>query len=66
MQWHCMARATNTQDSKPFTIVLPAKAAERLEVLVDSGLYGNSRAEVARMIILQHLQELWKSGKLPG
>jgi hypothetical protein len=66
MQWHCMPRATNTQDSKPFTIVLPAKAAARLEVLVDSGLYGNSRAEVARMIILQHLQELWKSGKLPG
>ena len=66
MQWHCMARAPSNPDSKPFTIVLPAKAAERLEVLVDSGLYGNSRAEVARMIILQHLQDLWKSGKLPG
>jgi hypothetical protein len=33
---------------------------------VDSGLYGSNRAEVARNIILQHLQDLWKSGKLPG
>jgi Arc/MetJ-type ribon-helix-helix transcriptional regulator len=61
-----MAKAPATSDSKPFTIVLPAKAAERLEILVESGLYGNSRAEVARSIILQHLQDLWKSGKLPG
>jgi Arc/MetJ-type ribon-helix-helix transcriptional regulator len=46
--------------------VLPEKAADRLEILVDSGLYGSNRAEVARNIILQHLQDLWKSGKLPG
>jgi hypothetical protein len=43
-----------------------AKAAERLEILVETGLYGASRAEVAKNIILQHLQDLWKSGKLPG
>ena len=61
-----MAKAPASPETKPFTVVLPAKAAERLEVLVDSGLYGSSRAEVARMIILQHLQDLWKSGKLPG
>ena len=61
-----MAKTPAGSDPKPFTVVLPAKAAERLEVLVDSGLYGSSRAEVARSIILQHLQDLWKSGKLPG
>ena len=27
--------------------------------------HARNRAEVARNIILQHLQELWKSGKLP-
>jgi Arc/MetJ-type ribon-helix-helix transcriptional regulator len=61
-----MAKPPATQSTKPFTVVLPAKAAERLEILVDSGLYGSNRAEVARNIILQHLQDLWKSGKLPG
>jgi Arc/MetJ-type ribon-helix-helix transcriptional regulator len=61
-----MAKPPATRATKPFTVVLPDKAAERLEILVDSGLYGSNRAEVARNIILQHLQELWKSGKLPG
>jgi Arc/MetJ-type ribon-helix-helix transcriptional regulator len=61
-----MAKAPATPETKPFTIVLPAKAAERLEILVETGLYGSSRAQVASNIILQHLQDLWKSGKLPG
>jgi hypothetical protein len=61
-----MAKSPASPDTKPFTIVLPAKAAERLEILVETGLYGASRAEVAKNIILQHLQDLWKSGKLPG
>ena len=61
-----MAKTPTSPESKPFTIVLPAKAAERLEILVDTGLYGSSRAEAAKIIILQHLQELWKSGKIPG
>jgi hypothetical protein len=61
-----MAKAPATGETKPFTVVLPAKAADRLEILVETGLYGSSRAEVAKNIILQHLQELWKSGKLPG
>ncbi len=61
-----MAKPPNSAETKPFTVVLPTKAAERLEILVETGLYGSSRAEVAKMIILQHLQELWKSGKLPG
>jgi Arc/MetJ-type ribon-helix-helix transcriptional regulator len=61
-----MAKAPGNPDTTPFTIVLPRKAAERLEILVETGLYGASRAEVAKNIILQHLQDLWKSGKLPG
>ena len=61
-----MAKPPTSAETKPFTIVLPAKAAERLEILVETGLYGSTRAEVAKNIILQHLQELWKSGKLPG
>lgn len=61
-----MAKSLASQGTKPFTVVLPEKAADRLEILVETGLYGSNRAEVARNIILQHLQELWKSGKLPG
>ncbi len=61
-----MAKPPVTKGTKPFTVVLPEKAADRLEILVETGLYGSSRAEVAKNIILQHLQELWKSGKLPG
>lgn len=59
-----MAKPPASAETKSFTIVLPAKAAERLEKLVELELYGASRAEVAKNIILQHLQELWKSGKL--
>ena len=61
-----MAKPPTSADTKPFTVVLPTKAADRLEILVETGLYGSSRAEVAKNIILQHLQDLWKSGKLPG
>ena len=61
-----MAKSPASSETKPFTVVLPTKAAERLEILVETGLYGSTRAEVAKNIILQHLQDLWKSGKLPG
>jgi len=61
-----MAKPPASPETKPFTIVLPAKAAEHLESLVKNGVYGSTRAEVAKSIILQHLQDLWKAGKLPG
>ena len=61
-----MAKPPASSETKPFTVVLPTKATERLEILVETGLYGSTRAEVAKNIILQHLQDLWKSGKLPG
>jgi Arc/MetJ-type ribon-helix-helix transcriptional regulator len=59
------ARRTDP-DNVQFSITLPRKAADALEVLVQTGLYGSSRATVAAEIIRQHLQELWKSNKLPG
>ncbi len=61
-----MAKPPASPETKSFTIVLPAKAAEDLEVLLKTGFYGASRAEAAKIIILQHLQDLWKSGKLTG
>ena len=57
-----MAKPPASAETKSFTIVLPAKAAERLEKLVELELYGSSRAEVAKSIILEHLRDLWKSG----
>lgn len=61
-----MAKPPASEETKSFTIVLPTRAAENLEILLKTGNYGSSRAEAAKMIILQHLQDLWKSGKLPG
>jgi Arc/MetJ-type ribon-helix-helix transcriptional regulator len=61
-----MPRQRTDPDNVQFTITLPRKAADAVEILVNSGLYGSSRANAASLIILQHLQELWKSGKLPG
>lgn len=61
-----MTKPPASATTKPFTVVLPEKAAQSLEILVQNGLYGATRAEVAKYIILQHLQELWKAGKLPG
>ena len=59
-----MAKPPASAETKSFTIVLPAKAAERLEKLVELELYGSTRAEVAKSIILEHLRDLWKAGTL--
>lgn len=61
-----MPQKRNDAETVPFTITLPRKAADALEVLVGTGLYGSSRAAVASQIILQHLQGLWQSDKLKG
>ncbi|MEZ5938010.1 MAG: hypothetical protein R3C52_07295 [Hyphomonadaceae bacterium] len=61
-----MPAKRNDPETVAFTITLPKKAAESIEILVNSGFYGGSRAEAAKIIILQHLQEQWKAGKLPG
>lgn len=60
-----MAKSQNEPETVAFTIVLPRKAAERLDILKETGFWGSKRAQVASNIILQQLQELWKSGKLP-
>ncbi len=62
-----MARPPSETETKSFTIVLPADAAESLEILVkkSKGSYGATRAEAAKLIILQHIRALWESGKLP-
>jgi len=60
-----MAKPPGSSETKPFTVVLPTKAAENLEILLKTGNYGSTRAEAAKIIILQHLQKLWESGKLP-
>ena len=61
-----MPRTRNDPDNLQFTITLPRKAADNLEILVNTGNYGSSRAEAAKLIILEHLRELWRSSKLPG
>ena len=60
-----MAKPPASAETKSFTIVLPAKAAERLEKLIDTGLYGSNRAQVASNLILRRLQDLFESGKVP-
>jgi len=44
--------------SKQFSINLPPQAVGMLEQLIGVGLYGTSRAEVARTLILSRLEQL--------
>ncbi len=60
-----MPRTRNEPDTVKFTISLSRPAAEILEKLVTTGVYGKSRAETASMIILRHLQDLRTTNKLP-
>ena len=57
-----MATEPTKAETVQFSIRLPTKAAEALEALVESGLYGSSRAEVAKMIILRYLQDQRTAG----
>jgi hypothetical protein len=47
---------TNRKDQ--FSITLPAQAIEMLEELVGLGLHGKTRAEVARKLILDRLEDM--------
>jgi hypothetical protein len=50
-------------DTTPFTIRLPNKAIEMIEKdLVPTGLYGTSRAEVCKALILTRLEQLMGEG----
>jgi Arc/MetJ-type ribon-helix-helix transcriptional regulator len=44
--------------TESFTITLPVQAIEMLEALIPLGLYGTSRAEIARQLILDQLKEM--------
>lgn len=45
-----------------FTITIPQRASDPLEGLVGVGLYGSSRAEVARALILDRIEDLVAKG----
>lgn len=45
-------------DTEQFSVTLPVSAVALLEQLVTIGLHGNSRAEVARTLILSRLEDL--------
>jgi hypothetical protein len=50
-------------DKTAFTVRLPAKAIEMIEKdLIPTGLYGTSRAEVARALIIARLEQLVGEG----
>lgn len=51
-------------ESVPFTIRLPEQTTAMLDQLRDVGLYGSSRAEVARSLILDQLKLLRANGTL--
>lgn len=59
-----MPRTRAEPDNVQFTITLPRKAAEKLENLIETGLYGSNRAAVASNLILRRLQDLFESGKV--
>ena len=61
-----MPKTRSPAEVEKITITLSRQAADSLEILVKNGFYGSNRAQAASMIIFQHLQDLWKSGKLPG
>ena len=67
MQEHCisvltMPRKAGPSDTAQFSITLPAQAVAMMKELEASGLYGSSRAEVARGLILAQLTLLAGQG----
>ena len=59
-----MGRKTNPYKPErlPLTLIKPTR--ELLEQLVKTGAYGNNATDAARIIIMRHLQELDKRGKI--
>lgn len=68
MQEHCisvlkkMPRKVGPSDTAQFSITLPSQAVAMMKELETSGLYGSSRAEVARGLILAQLTYLAGQG----
>jgi hypothetical protein len=69
MLLHCksivlMPIKTSPAPTDSFTVTLPVSAIKMLEKLAGIGLHGNSRAEVARSLILSRLEDLIGKGVL--
>ena len=58
----CMGERQPTRKVEP---TIPAAAYARLEYLVKVGLHGSTPTDVARTLILNALQDLWRENKLP-
>ncbi len=52
------AKKSGQATTEQFSVTLPSQAIEMLEQLVVVGLYGNSRAEVARTLMLSRLEQI--------
>ena len=53
-----MPKKLGNGDTDQFSVTLPVKAIEMMEELIGSGLFGSSRGEVARNLILDRLKQL--------
>jgi hypothetical protein len=59
-----MARSANPLPSEDVTLSLNSQTAWYLDRLVETGLYGNNRAEAARVILYDHCKLLIADQKL--
>ncbi len=59
-----MGRHKNPREPKRVPVTLIKRTRERLESLVDTGGYGNNATDAVRIIIMRHLQELDKLGRI--
>ncbi len=53
-----MPRKVVSRTTTAFTVTLPEQAVAMIDQLISVGLHGNSRAEVARSLILSRLEQL--------
>jgi hypothetical protein len=59
-----MARSANPLPSEDVTLALNTQTVWYLDRLVETGLYGNNRAEAARVVLYDHCKMLVANGKL--
>ena len=60
-----MPRKISAAATHPLTIVLPVQVVAMIDRLIPIGLYGSSRAEVARTLIQGRLEQILASAILP-
>ena len=59
-----MGRKPNPNKAKRLPLTLIEATLKRLQMLVNTGAYGNNPTEAARMIIAQHLRDLDEKKKI--